>query len=102
MMFKRLHLHVEGTGIGLSIIKKIIDNNGGKVRLTVKLEKERSSSSISKFKIPTFLGARQSHIVSLNAYLRISPSPAGRGFNRALRFVSGSLAVWKRAAFPFI
>jgi signal transduction histidine kinase len=28
-MFKRLHDHVEGTGIGLYIVKKIIDNMGG-------------------------------------------------------------------------
>jgi PAS domain S-box-containing protein len=33
MMFKRLHQHVEGTGIGLSIVKKIIDNNGGKIEI---------------------------------------------------------------------
>jgi signal transduction histidine kinase len=31
MMFKRFHTHVEGTGIGLYIIKRIIDNNGGKI-----------------------------------------------------------------------
>ena len=31
IMFKRLHNHVEGTGIGLSIVKKIIDNNEGKI-----------------------------------------------------------------------
>jgi PAS domain S-box-containing protein len=30
-MFKRFHTHVEGTGIGLYIIKRIIDNNGGKI-----------------------------------------------------------------------
>lgn len=28
-MFKRLHTHVEGTGIGLYIIKRIIENRGG-------------------------------------------------------------------------
>lgn len=32
-MFKRLHQHVEGTGIGLAIVKKIIDNNGGKIEI---------------------------------------------------------------------
>jgi PAS domain S-box-containing protein len=33
MMFKRLHQHVEGTGIGMAIVKKIIDNNGGKIEV---------------------------------------------------------------------
>lgn len=28
-MFKRLHTHVEGNGIGLYIIKRIIENRGG-------------------------------------------------------------------------
>jgi PAS domain S-box-containing protein len=33
MMFKRLHDHVEGTGVGLYIVKKIIDNMGGKIEV---------------------------------------------------------------------
>jgi signal transduction histidine kinase len=32
-MFKRLHNHVEGSGIGLYIVKKIMDNAGGKIEV---------------------------------------------------------------------
>ena len=32
-MFKRFHVHVEGTGIGLYIVKRIIDNAGGKIEV---------------------------------------------------------------------
>jgi PAS domain S-box-containing protein len=32
-MFKRLHSHVEGSGIGLYIVKKIMENAGGKVNV---------------------------------------------------------------------
>jgi PAS domain S-box-containing protein len=37
-LFKRLHNHVEGTGIGLYIVKKIIDNAGGKIEVESQLE----------------------------------------------------------------
>ncbi len=44
-MFRRLHTHVEGTGIGLYIIKRIVENNKGKVVL------ESAQDKGSNFKI---------------------------------------------------
>ncbi|CAN5374420.1 hypothetical protein BH23BAC1_BH23BAC1_12530 [soil metagenome] len=32
-MFKRFHNHVEGSGVGLYLLKKIIDNTGGRIQL---------------------------------------------------------------------
>lgn len=44
-MFKRLHTHVDGTGVGLYIVKKIIENAGGRIEVESELDKG------SKFKI---------------------------------------------------
>jgi len=41
-MFKRLHDHVEGSGVGLYIVKKIVDNSGGKIE--VETEEEKGST----------------------------------------------------------
>jgi signal transduction histidine kinase len=38
-MFKRMHTHVDGSGIGLYIIKRIIENNGGKITLESEIDK---------------------------------------------------------------
>ncbi|GAL86377.1 phytochrome-like protein cph1 [Sporocytophaga myxococcoides] len=36
-MYKRLHNHVEGSGVGMSIVKRILDNNGGKIEVKSKV-----------------------------------------------------------------
>lgn len=32
-MFKRLHTHVEGTGVGMYIVKRIMENASGKIEV---------------------------------------------------------------------
>lgn len=43
-MFQRIHDHVEGSGVGLSLIKRIIENSGGKIEL----ESEVGKGSVFK------------------------------------------------------
>lgn len=38
-MFKRMHTHVEGSGIGLYIVKRIVENAGGKIEIRSKENK---------------------------------------------------------------
>jgi PAS domain S-box-containing protein len=47
IMFKRLHDHVEGTGVGLYIVKRIVENNGGKIEV----ESEKGKSTVFKILI---------------------------------------------------
>lgn len=48
-LFKRFHTHVEGTGIGLYMIKKLIDNTGGKIEVESKVD----TGTIFRVYLPT-------------------------------------------------
>jgi signal transduction histidine kinase len=36
-LFRRFHTHVEGSGVGLYMVKKLVENAGGKVEVISKL-----------------------------------------------------------------
>ncbi|RAU82915.1 sensor histidine kinase [Pontibacter arcticus] len=38
-IFKRFHTHIEGTGVGLYIVKRIMDNVGGEIQLDSEVDK---------------------------------------------------------------
>lgn len=44
-MYERIHKHIEGSGVGLNIVKRIVENNGGRIEL------ESQEGKGSKFKI---------------------------------------------------
>jgi two-component system, sensor histidine kinase and response regulator len=47
-MFKRLHTHVEGTGVGMAIVKRIVENSGGKIEI----DSEAGKGSCFKIWLP--------------------------------------------------
>ena len=49
LMFKRMHSHIEGAGVGLYIVKRIIENSGG--RIEVKSEIDKGSTFRVYFKL---------------------------------------------------
>jgi len=47
-LYTRLHTHVEGTGVGMNLVKKIVDNAEGKIEI----ESEEGKGSSIKILIP--------------------------------------------------
>lgn len=57
LMFKRLHTHVDGSGVGLYMVKRIIENNGG--RITVESEQGMGTTFHLFFKWTSMNNTRQ-------------------------------------------
>jgi PAS domain S-box-containing protein len=55
-MFKRIHTQGEGSGIGLYMIKRMIENNGGKI--TVESNPDTGTCFSIYFKVPNIAGER--------------------------------------------
>lgn len=47
-MYKRFHKHVEGTGIGMYIVKSVIEKAGGKI----KVESEEGEGTMFRVYLP--------------------------------------------------
>jgi K+-sensing histidine kinase KdpD len=58
-MFKRFHTHVDGTGIGLYVIKRILENNKGKI------EFENNNRVGSTFNV--YIKQKQSGVIPLRS-----------------------------------
>ncbi len=52
-MFKRFHSHVEGSGIGLYIIKRIVENNGGKIEMESEKDKGTTFKVVFGLQMPS-------------------------------------------------
>jgi signal transduction histidine kinase len=49
-LFKRYHTKIEGSGIGLYIVKRIIENNGGRVEVKSEVNKGTTFNLIFTYK----------------------------------------------------
>lgn len=56
-MFKRLHSHVEGTGVGLYLVKRVMENSGGKI--DVESEPGKGTTFKLFFNIPAGVNDKQ-------------------------------------------
>lgn len=54
-MFKRLHAHVEGSGVGLYIVKRIVDNVGGKIEVGSEIGKGSTFNIILPYTKKNFI-----------------------------------------------
>lgn len=49
-LFKRMHSHVEGSGVGLYIVKRIVENNGG----SITVESEEGTGTLFKLRLKEY------------------------------------------------